>query len=58
MKACASVVPWLSKAIDIIGFTQGRTELTLTTTMALASAATVAQNELVLAKSLVSRVRA
>ena len=45
-------------AVDIIGFTQGRTELTLTTTMALASAATLAQNELVLAKSLVSRVRA
>jgi len=45
-------------AVDIIGFTQGRTELTLTTTMALASAPTLAQNELVLAKTLVSRVRA
>jgi hypothetical protein len=44
-------------AVDIIAFTHGRTESMLTTTMALASAPTLVQNEIVLARTLASRVR-
>jgi hypothetical protein len=44
-------------AVDIIGFTRGTTELTLTTTMALASVPTLAANEIVLARTLLTRVR-
>lgn len=44
-------------AVDIIAFTHGTTELMLTTTMALASAPTLVQNEIVLARTLAARVR-
>jgi hypothetical protein len=45
-------------AVDIIAFTHGRTELMLVTTMALASAPTLVENEIVLARTLAGRVRA
>jgi hypothetical protein len=44
--------------VDIIAVTRGRTEISLTTTMPLASVPTLFPNELVLAQTVVGRVRA
>jgi hypothetical protein len=44
-------------AIDVLTFGRGRTEMAVITTMPLASVPTLAPNELVLAKTLVGRVR-
>jgi hypothetical protein len=44
-------------AIDVLIFGRGRTEMAVITTMPLASVPTLAPNELVLAKTLVGRVR-
>ena len=44
--------------VDIIAVTRGRTEVSLTTTMPLASVPTLFPNELVLAQTIVARVRA
>lgn len=48
----------LPMVVDIISFGRARTELTLTTTMPLESVSTLYPNEVVWAKTLVSRVRA
>jgi hypothetical protein len=44
-------------AIDVLIFGRGRTEMALITTMPLASVPTLAPNELVLARTLVGRIR-
>ena len=44
--------------VDIVAVTRGRTEISLTTTMPLASVPTLFPNELVLAQTIVGRVRA
>jgi hypothetical protein len=54
VKTKAGTVP---VAVDILAFGSGRTEVVMTTTMPLASVPTLAQNELVLARMLASRIR-